>query len=171
VSGTPVPVYRGEARCKSWSDSPRGLTVHFDLHRDDAGETNPFKGLEGRRFALVAVPIADDERPAQGSAVQPDGPVPPPAERPRRHLSDLSPSQQAAMRLRDDRFVRWIWRMPEGAEVTDEHRVWANDRLKAHLFIDSKRDLDTDHQGAASRWRQLETQYLAETGQLAEARR
>ncbi len=55
------PLYRGEAICKRWGDSSSaGRTVTLQL--EDGGE-HPFRGYEGERFAIVVVPIGNDEKP------------------------------------------------------------------------------------------------------------
>ena len=54
------PLFSGEVLFRRWSDSStQGVQVTFALA--DAAELEPLKGMAGRRFACVLVPINDDE--------------------------------------------------------------------------------------------------------------
>lgn len=54
-------IYRGECRLRRWSDSSQGgRTITLEI---DADGVHPFKGYEGERFAIMVVPIGNDEKP------------------------------------------------------------------------------------------------------------
>jgi hypothetical protein len=182
MTADPVPTYRGEAVLLRWGHtSTSGFTVSFLLHDDDCAGGPPFAGFAagkgGQRFALVAVPIGDDERPAAeetSTNPRPDpAPVPPPGRPPVRY-AELPPSQQVALRLRDWTFVGWLLPVEERGPLRENDRDYALAELKRRLRIDSRRELDGDTPEAmakAEAWRRLETDFLALTGGMAEARR
>lgn len=177
--------FTGEVMLLGWADtSARGKTVTFQIHPDEAPGEHPFKnygtGKTGQRFALVAVPIDDDGKAVgQGAPDAPPTPQPPPGDGPiaggntekkRRPFHERPLSQQCAIRCASAEFHSWLGRqflMPEfgtgGATV--EAAKYVRERLK----LTSRSELDTNPV-AAARWRAMETQYLRDTGQLAEAR-
>lgn len=147
------PLYRGEAICKRWGDSSSaGRTVTLQL--EDGGE-HPFRGYEGERFAIVVVPIGNDEKPMKkfmGDApTREDGveggaragfddhnatnnAVTSPA-KPKKRWHEMPPSQRAALLTRDPEF----WEYLETCEVSRPTTAMAADASLKHLCnVDSK---------------------------------
>lgn len=65
------PTFQGAVRMIRWSDTDAGMFITFALNASEAGQVHPFKHLRqgsksGQTFALVAVPITDDEQNAAG---------------------------------------------------------------------------------------------------------
>ena len=66
------PIYHGEVRLLNWGESARtgmSATVQLD-DGPDGYQVHPLKGFptgakSGQRFAMVLVPIGDDEQPVQ----------------------------------------------------------------------------------------------------------
>lgn len=78
-------------------------------------------------------------------------------------------AQRAGILCGSKLFWAWINAKPATTFIVTD----ANDAaewLRAHTGVDSRREYDTDDE-AGSRFLSLETQYLAETGQMAEERR
>ena len=129
----------------------------------DEGHVHPFKGIgtgkKGQRYMAVIVPIEHEESVSVG-----ESPTPPSADsagehadKPRKKFDEMLLSQQCAIRCNEPAFQNWL--------VT-ETTEGAADILKVRLGIQSRRKLDTDP-AAAERWKQLETQFLMETGRMA----
>lgn len=169
--------FQGEVMLLGWADtSSRGKTVTFALHPDECPGEHPFRdfgtGKTGQRFALVAVPITDDdEQPHPAALRNPLAETPgPPQTSPRaseagaakskRPFSSLPLSQQCAIKCDDVQFQLWMGRT-HGAETIHE--------LREFLGIQSRAELDTDEK-AAARWRALVTEFEQATGRLPEKR-
>lgn len=141
------PLYSGEAVCKRWGDSSSaGRTVTLQL--EDGGE-HPFRGYEGERFAIVVVPIGNDEKPmkkimgdaparedgdgrAVAQACAPDSTSP---AKLKKRWHEMPPSQRAALLTRDPEF----WEYLETCEVSRPTTAMAADASLKHLCnVDSK---------------------------------
>lgn len=145
------PLYRGEAICKRWGDSSSaGRTVTLQL--EDGGE-HPFRGYEGERFAIVVVPIGNDEKPMKKLMGAVDGgprsdrsssrvetmtssaDVPAAPAKPKKRWHEMPPSQRAALLTRDPEF----WEYLETCEVSRPTTEMAADASLKHLCnVDSK---------------------------------
>ena len=146
------PIYRGEALLKRWGDSSNaGRTITLQI--EDGGE-HPFKGYEGERFAVIVVPIGNDEQPTaiaqrqSTQTVQRDamdaGSTPvavPKSAKPKGRWDQLRPSARAALLVKDDAFL----------EFAQQHRSYdtngcatADDWLKKMCRVHSKREFDTN---------------------------
>lgn len=154
--------YQGETQLLSWSESDKGrrVTLMLDQH---VGEHHPFKQFKhGRRFMVVAVLIGDDESPEPVCAPAEPAPrqvtpvSPTSTEKERRRFSELPRSQQAALKLQDDAFCKWLMTRNnyEGLKVYNNTEAF----LKAHLNIISKKDLDRWEEAGAN-WDKLLTEF------------
>lgn len=76
---------------------------------------------------------------------------------PKRAWADLPPSQQAAIRCGEPSFIRWL----QAADA--EHAAMI---VRRDCFVDSRRDLDTNHR-ARVLWHGLDTEYMQATGRMA----
>lgn len=134
----------------------------LDLSKQDAQEK------------AVGHPDGNQAQPPQTPAG--DGPIAggntPKARRP---FHELPLSQQAAIRCGEPSFQEWCGfgphvRFSDGAIPTERERAdGAASRVRQDCDVESRSELDTNPE-AAARWRALETQYLRDTGQMAEAR-
>ena len=139
-------IYRGEAWCKRWGDSSAGgRTVTLQL--DDEGD-HPFRGYEGERFAVVIVPIGNDDKPmvkasspqaagglARAAALSPDERSAIASKAARRRWKDMPHSQRAALRIKEPEFWNYIT-SARGVVCADE--AGADTWLKFILDVDSK---------------------------------
>lgn len=163
-------IYRGECLLLGWGESHRdGRYVRLQL--DEEGKANPFKGLKtgpnGQRFAVVIRMLNDDQSlgdaptredgvagARRDSTAAPVSSTSPASPKPKGKWSDLKPSAQAAMRVQEKAFWRFMGNLPDAAT--------ADFALKKALCIVSKADLDDDrnvHQQAL--WRNMDRSYLA----------
>jgi len=146
------PIYRGEAWLKSWRDSSSGgRTITLQIDEDG---THPFKGYEGERFAIVIMPIGNDEKPmekaptpqsaggvARAAALSPERRTEIASTAAKKRWGDLRPSARAALLVKDDAFL----------EFAQQHRSYdvnqctnADDWLKKMCRVHSKREFDTN---------------------------
>lgn len=175
--------YTGEAMLLRWADSStQGRTVTFIIEDGpDAPETHPFKGLpvgkDGQRFAIVAVPLAEDQH-VNDSAVGADGGY---SVLPTRAPSVIQPEagsgatgrpaphllvQMAGILPTDGRFQMWaLAKHGSTKEIFAEAAQW----LRHHCNIASRRELATN-EAAAEKFRALVARYKSETGQTTEQR-
>lgn len=166
-----LPLFKGEAMLLSWSDtSTRGKTVTFALHPDECPEVHPFRGLgtgkTGQRFALVAVPIDDEDRPAVAATPLP-APVVVPLDTPeRRRFASLPLPQQIGMKCADRAFQAWIARV-EGMGICDAESAAAWVRHQCEVETRAHIQPGTP---AAALWSTILTNFEADTGRLAEIR-
>lgn len=157
------PLYSGEAICKRWGDSSSGgRTVTLQL---EDGGPHPFRGYEGERFAIVVVPIGNDEKPmkkncsgreigrqnsghaglatSQEVALGPSREAPSvivdaAATKPKKRWHEMPPSQRAALLVKDAEFIRYI-DSTTFVEIYDEET--ADKWLKHFCGIASKSEL------------------------------
>lgn len=152
-------IYRGECRLKRWSDSSAGgRTITLEI---DAEGLHPFRGYEGERFAVMIVPIGNDEKPMKKDtalaqrqstqSVQSDatdtGSTPVGgATKPKQRWKDMRPSARAALLTKDPEFWEYI-----SMTLTSEDPLFpvtteaaADTWLKEELYIQSKAIIDTD---------------------------
>ena len=185
----PDPIYRGEGILLRWGESSaNGRTVTFQIgDGPDDAERHPFYGLKtgkeyGQRFALVAVPLAENEN---DSAVEPSSALPLSADTvgpeevgsaATAHPATARPAltegeklvQMSGILCGDERFQNWLaieFGMNPG--FWDELRTtqW----LRAECGIASRRALATN-EPAQQKFRGLVARYKLETGQMAEPR-
>ena len=142
-------IYSGEALCKRWGDSSTGgRTVTFQLEADG---DHPFRGYDGERFAIVVVPIGNDDRPMKkadpvAQRIEPGvstakvaGSNPAGATKPKQRWNELRPSARAALLTKDAEFQDYITRFGYQATEADADKF-----VKTKSNIESKRDLDAD---------------------------
>lgn len=153
------PLYSGEAICKRWGDSSSGgRTVTLQL--EDGGD-HPFRGYEGERFAIVVVPIGNDEKPMKklmGDApAREDGGdrrdklagapanAPPCSDKntspakPKKRWHEMPASERARMLVNDPEFQRWATPWSVGHVVEAWHdKSNADGWLKSFCGVDSK---------------------------------
>lgn len=172
--------FAGRVRITGWSDSSRGMlgTFRLDASADplDNPATHPFKGAhcsprDGHEFMLLCIPVASEDAKADAPpAAEPEPQAAPDEPKERRRITDLPFSQRAAMLAQDKLFYEFLKdRFPSYITPTEETDFAATpadaaDRaLKALCRIDSKRDLNRDHDaverfdrlsGAFWRWKQ-----------------
>lgn len=160
-----APTYCGEAMLLRWADSStNGRTVTFVIEDSlDATIAHPFKGLpcgkDGQRFALVVVPVGEDEHPD----FQTDKPGPSKSAAPekgRRRLHELPRSQQAALMCDRQDFQHWL-RAHDSKHAAVVVREWCK--------VKSRAEFDSDN-SAALRWDGLLLDFRSETQQMAEQR-
>lgn len=175
-----IPLFKGEAMLLSWSDSSaRGKTVTFALHPAECPDSHPFRGLgtgkSGQRFALVAVPVTDEEGDAVERLVADEtaalpAPVEPapasPVEKERRPFSSLPLSTQIALKCQDRAFQAWIMGI-EGMEICDKEAAagW----VRAQCHVESRREI-TPGSEAATLWSKILTDFERDTNRMAEIR-
>lgn len=166
------PLYKGEAMLLNWSDSAsRGMTVTFALNPADEGTVHPFRhmgtGKHGQRFAIVAVPITDDERPAKDVHTM-DAPAEP-KPKVRTPFDQLPRSQQAAMLCQEDRaFWRYLGQRHDGADTVSDSYGAAI--IVRNLCEAQSRSLfDTDPE-AGKRWDALHAEFKRWAGREQEVR-
>lgn len=142
------PLYSGEAICKRWGDSSSGgRTVTLQL--EDGGE-HPFRGYEGERFAIVVVPIGNDDKPmkkimggvsaaSQGAAPAKIGKADEPSPstpKPKKRWHETPASQRAGMLVNDPEF--WAY-LGAACSVAEPRTTLAADvSLKSICGVDSK---------------------------------
>ena len=145
-------IYRGEAWLRNWSETAKGgrrITLQVE---EDGPQI--FKGYEGERFALILVPLGNDDQPmkkfmgdaptredgVEGKASNgvADKAVSSPAKIQRR-WSEMRPSARAAMLTKDAEFQDYVTRFGYHATEADADKF-----VKARSNIESKRDLDAD---------------------------
>jgi hypothetical protein len=184
-----IPLFKGEAMLLSWGDtSSRGKTVTFALHEDDCGESHPFRdlgtGKHGQRFALVAVPITDDERVSPGAldqavpiAASSDTPANPksggvPGET-KGGWYALKPSARAALLCKEVMFQHWAARtygLSAPLLTEEEADTWLKGKIATH----KKAWLNPDHPdhrpGALKAFCAIERAYRIHRGLETEAR-
>jgi len=181
-----IPLFKGEAMLLSWGDtSSRGKTVTFALHPDECGAVHPFRdlgtGKHGQRFQLVAVPITDDGEPLspEASSTEPasdgvaaDASGAPPQKQPgaasggAKRVKTLP--EIVGMRCNDPAFQEWAKNMAGRVGVFDAEDAAVFVRRQCR--VDSRKEI-LPGTPAAAMWLALETDYLADTGQIAERRR
>jgi len=122
--------FSGEVQLAGFSDSSRsGPRVTFRLA--DRADLESFVGLEGRRFMLAMVEVADDETPA----VPQDElePAPEPVVQPAKGVGPLC--KWVAIRCGEEAFQRWLG-------VNDE--AGARQAVLAICGIASRKQIDED---------------------------
>ncbi len=159
---TDAPLFKGEAMLLSWGDtSSRGKTVTFALHPDECGDAHPFRGLgtgkTGQRFAIVAVPITDDEEtsPEALDQVTPQtvatGSTPAEPKQPvasgetKGGWYALKPSARAALLCKEVQFQHWaakFYGLSAPLLTSDEAADWLRDKIG----VMSRADLDAQHE-------------------------
>jgi len=159
--------YCGEAQLSNHGETARkGQYVEFFLDDGpDGSERHPFKGLKtgrekGQRFGLIAVPLDDDDAVA----------APVGQEKTKRHWSDMTRSQKAALRCKDPEFQKWAWKKdgcPRGwmpAEPSESH---ATQWLRERCGVASRAGLDSNPEAAAA-FDELMMTFEQSTGRMAE---
>lgn len=139
--------YAGEALLKNkWWSEKAGNAVTFELEPSDA---HPFKtvkhGENGQRFALLAVPIGDDEQVDRNVANDKGGPL----------------SQEAGRLCKEKAFQEWFADGANEAETTELFR--------GMFEIESRKELD-HCPDRRRRFRELADRYYIETGRRTEMR-
>ena len=127
----------------------------------------PGGGHRARRDNSASVPAlaSSEEQPR----VPADGilsPLPVAAGKPSRRWADVPPAEQAGIRCAEPGFRDWIWdkhHMPVAtAEVA---AAW----VRTECCVASRAELNTNHKARVI-WHQLDAEYQAATGRIAEAR-
>lgn len=173
-----IPLFKGEVFLLSWGEtSSRGKTVTFALDVDSAPDGHPFKGLgtgkHGQKFVIVAVPVTDSGTPLSPETAQEGlssdsvqtgsrnvtAPVSGEAKE-RRRFSELPLPQQVALRCAEAAFQKWA-----GLDGEDVLAAW----VRFNCDVKTRKEILPGTE-AAKKWLALETRYLSETGQMAEAR-
>ena len=156
--------YCDEGMLSNYGETARkGRYVEFFL--DEHGDVHPFKGLptgreKGQRFALIVVPIGDDEevesheRATKDVADHEKGD----GEKQCTPFHELPRTMQAVLACKDERFQQYL-----GA--TDERE--AAKCVYLLCGVESRRDLNTADGGAA-KWDGLYGDYELSTGRRAE---
>jgi len=186
MTDQPIPLFKGEAMLLSWGDtSSRGKTVTFALHPDECGDAHPFRGLgtgkTGQRFAIVAVPITDDEEvspealdqaaledpAATGSTpAEPKQPVAS-GETRRKSWYEQKPSQRAGILCHDSRFVEFLaGSYPVHMEEAENDTAKV---LRKVTGVHTRAEYDTNH-AARSRFEAIETRFRRSWDLETEAR-
>lgn len=153
-------IYSGEALLLRWGESStNGRTVTLQLEDGpDAATRHPFHGLKtgaqsGQRFAIVAVPLADDQH-VEGDAGKTT---------PEQKAGQHPLVQRAGILCADKRFRDWFCGpTPISADVCAK-------LLRANLNVASRRELATNPE-AQEKFEKLVARYRQETGQSTEAR-
>lgn len=137
-----------------WAESAdAGMTVTMKLDDGPDGyQSHPLKGLRtgkanGQRFAMVLVPIGDDEKPAAGI------PVTEQDQQVRRRWEDMKPSQQMGIACNDPAFIRWLGAVDEAE---------AADMVRTMLSAQSRSEADTNHT-MRMLWKATYDQFVVET--------
>ena len=180
----PDPIYRGEGILLRWGESSaNGRTVTFQIgDGPDDAERHPFYTWKtgrdhGQRFALVAVPLAENENDSAAVSGRPshsDAPGLSPeagsgaAGRPALTEGERL-VQQAGILCGDERFQKWIILGHVGRTLVAISAAWAANLLREKCGIASRRELATN-EAAAEKFRALVARYKSETGQMAEPR-
>lgn len=159
--------YQGEALLLRWSESANGrtLTLQLDPH---VGDQHPFKSLKcgpnGQRMQIVAVLVADDEKPIStedaaktsakkvGSSGQ--GAT---AAKSKEHAGKKSRTRMAGIKINEQSFQDWIGVHPQVA--AENRRDHADTLLKEKLGIHSKKELDVPGAPAAEAFDRLMTDF------------
>lgn len=155
-------IYADEAQLLSWSETDKGRKVTLMLS-PHFGEQHPFREYKpGKRFMLAATVIGDDEQPerAKAPAVKqtPAEPAQQPSNTPfKRSFRDMPRSQQAALKLQDDEFCKWLMSahgiIPIDVPPTPSN--WMNEILG----ITTKKELDLPGHHSQRRWDALLTDF------------
>lgn len=185
-----------EAKKHAYRQTQDGVVVSFVVHPNDLNAAFAVAPL-GTRYVLALAEIGDDEQPnppggttdqaasPAESAVTPTplktADVLPGGAKERRPFHTLPLPQQVALRCADEGFQSWAfvyaqdqkWSIGNGPNSdcygTDRDEVAASVIRKACGVI-SRGEIKPGTE-AAKKWLALETQYLADTGQMAEERR
>lgn len=152
---------RAEAKRDRLAEALRGVlaTMPYSIGvvASDTSLENVRQGLKAREEARAALAqIGDDEQ-----SVEP--------EKPKRRFQDMPRSQQAEIKCNEPNFQRFLGIAPGPNLGSPAAKKWATRRIHTRLGIDSRSELDTNPE-AAKAWDKLYAQYLADTGQMAEAR-
>lgn len=172
-----VPAIHFKAKKHAFRQTQDGVVVSFVIHPNDMNADFAVAPL-GTRYMVAVAKIGDDGNPippgaTQGAAIgsaAADHPHPPErSAAPGGAKRERTLPEKVGMRCADKRFQKWIaeyvgW--PAAATSAEETagavRGWCHVKYRAEILP------GTD---AAAAWLKLETQYLSETGQIAERRR
>jgi len=164
-------LYRGECRLKRWNDgSTTGRTITLEI---DSEGVHPFKGYEGERFAVMIVPLGNDDQPmkkdsSEGVVASPPGRLPAgaaelgsnpgPRSKSKKRWNDMPLSQRAALLTKDPVFWSFLESTRRADRGCDERR--ADEALKGECAVFSKAEIrESNNEGR--RFLKLESNFLA----------
>lgn len=133
------PAYHGEALLLRWGESSaNGRTVTFQIDGEGDHSFKPFSaGKNGTRFAIVAVPIADNDEP-RTKAVDPM-------------------VRDAGILCGDARFQRFVMERVDATVATEPHMPNEDEAagyVREYCGIESRKELATN-QEARAKWTEL----------------
>lgn len=111
---------------------------------------------------LFGVPLPGQEQPVAVALIRPQAKEAEP-DKPKKHWNEMLYSQRAGIRCGDTKFKLWLSTRYPNATCD------AAELVRKICGVNSRADLNENHE-AAEKFDKLDTQYLMDTGQLAEAR-
>lgn len=164
-----IPAAHCEAKLHAFRRTQDGVVVSFVIHPAEVPQALALDPL-GSRYMLALAGIGDDEQPAP----LPEKPAEPNprGEAGRQRYVDASVGEKAVTRAallpKDVRFRKWAALTYDGIAVLDGSM--AEDFIRETCGVLSRKEI-AGQPSALARFLQMETKYLADTGQMAEMRR
>lgn len=170
-----VPAFHFEAKKHAYRQVQDGVVVSFVVHPNDLNAGFAVAPL-GTRYMVALAMIGDDGEPISPEALDQaatdhaaTGSTPAEPKQPvasGESKKEYTLANRVGMTCADKRFQDWLQERGYITASTDDAAQW----VRMHCGVKSRAQIQpgTD---AAARWTKLETQYLLETGQMAEQRR
>jgi len=138
------------------STTKSGYKITFAIPDREAADMLDDVGA-GKRYMMALVPLTDDDQPDEAAVEK--------AQKPKRRLSEMPLSQQAALMCQDSR----LW------DFIDQSKYYARDGqlsaagwLRSICKVESRSDLDLPtHTEEAQRFLALQTEFDVFTGRIA----
>lgn len=174
-----IPSIQFEAKKHAYRQTQDGVVVSFVVHPNDLNAGFAVAPL-GTRYLLVVVQLGDDEEPIPPGASIPESAALASADAdgaPRTNQPSAAPggtkpqrtlAQYVGMRCNDKRFQKWVadQECTEAEQVDEEFAAtWVRERCR----VDTRTEIKPGTE-AAKEWNKIEASFLADSGQMAEAR-